>query len=699
MRAPVGTATVLVAPALILLASTLADGLTARQLETGWDSSEALELAALGRRARSTAAARSTRAESYRARATGTVNFFFDRSYTGERILIRADQLALDLYWAPRFGIRQQIVGWRDVETLPTDVRYHLDHLTVLHDDFADHMHFGDGDEVADVLHPLAPGSGTTYSYRMGESLVLLPGPMADSIRVRELIVRPRSEEAAAFVGSLYLDTSSGAIAKADFTFTSPSYDDDNLEYVRVALENGYWSNARWLPRRQTVELRREAEVIDLLGGTVIQTRFEVGPYAFGDSLPSEVWGFPAVTALPEAERESFPFTQEVLAQAMDQGFAEPPSLTNVRLKAGRILAEKQMRAFFPFRAHTPRLSDLVRYNRTEGLYLGAGLALRPLPGMGVRLLTGYSFALGTPSFAVSLEDAPEPTISLRLEWDRMRDIGQVAGIDPTLNSLSVALGLGDGLDLFRVRGVTLSVTDDSRQYGGRHELGLRARFEEHAWAPRQVGSQHPDRSNEAAREHGEPLPVRPGTLVLVDGSWASTLPSRINLELAAQMGNFSGDRFGGATAKADWISDVGFSSRFRLAAQAGALTSLVPPQELFVLGGRGTVPGYPYRSYSGDRYWMAQAEVNLPIRQPWLSLRLATYAGATSLSVARRQGSTSTLPRTHSPIIDSDGVLASVGAGVDLGWHLLRLDLARAIRGGGWEFFLSLNPRLRPWS
>ena len=49
---------------------------------------------------------------------------------------------------------RQRIVGMRDQKVLPTNIKYHLDHLTVVQDDFGDVIRIGDGDEVSTVLHP-----------------------------------------------------------------------------------------------------------------------------------------------------------------------------------------------------------------------------------------------------------------------------------------------------------------------------------------------------------------------------------------------------------------------------------------------------------------------------------------------------------------------------------------------------------------
>ncbi|NIU32194.1 MAG: hypothetical protein GWN82_16220, partial [Gemmatimonadetes bacterium] len=102
---------------------------------------------------------------SYRARALGNVYFFIDRADSAQQVLVKGDQIALDLYWRAPDQTRQWIVGRRDEKVLPTGIRYHLDHLTVVQDDFGDHIRLGDGDEVERVVHPVGPGAEEIYDF------------------------------------------------------------------------------------------------------------------------------------------------------------------------------------------------------------------------------------------------------------------------------------------------------------------------------------------------------------------------------------------------------------------------------------------------------------------------------------------------------------------------------------------------------
>jgi hypothetical protein len=46
----------------------------------------------------------------------------------------------------------------------------------------------------------------------------------------------------------------------------------------------------------------------------------------------------------------------------------------------------------------------------------------------------------------------------------------------------------------------------------------------------------------------------------------------------------------------------------------------------------------------------------------------------------------------------DSDGVRPSVGAGLSFGFDTFRVDVARGLRGGGWEALFSIAREFRSW-
>ncbi|MEO7648224.1 MAG: hypothetical protein ABIV11_08325, partial [Gemmatimonadaceae bacterium] len=91
----------------------------------------------------------------YRAEAHGYVTFLaqLGEGFTEPPKIVKADELALDVYWmAPNLS-KQLIRGRRDTLLLPTDINYHRDHLGIIQNNFPEMIRLGDGDEVRDVPH------------------------------------------------------------------------------------------------------------------------------------------------------------------------------------------------------------------------------------------------------------------------------------------------------------------------------------------------------------------------------------------------------------------------------------------------------------------------------------------------------------------------------------------------------------------
>jgi len=114
-----------------------------------------------------------TALQNYRAEVSG---FVFFSTQIGEGLsepprLIKADQLATEVYWRTPGRSKQIVVAWRDRRYLPTDIDYHRDHLTMVVGNLDDRITVGEGDEVRDVLHPFAPGGASAYQYALGDSI------------------------------------------------------------------------------------------------------------------------------------------------------------------------------------------------------------------------------------------------------------------------------------------------------------------------------------------------------------------------------------------------------------------------------------------------------------------------------------------------------------------------------------------------
>src|SRR5215212_4156022 len=142
---------------------------------------------------------------SYAATAHGYLTFLAQvgEGFPDPPKIVKADELALEVYWrAPNYS-KQWIVGRRDTLLLPTDINYHRDHLGVVQNNFPNIIRLGEGDEVRDVPHPASAAGLAAYDYAIRDSLRMeIPGRVLD---VYEVSVRPKDERSAAAVGAIFI--------------------------------------------------------------------------------------------------------------------------------------------------------------------------------------------------------------------------------------------------------------------------------------------------------------------------------------------------------------------------------------------------------------------------------------------------------------------------------------------------------------
>jgi hypothetical protein len=614
----------------------------------------------------------------YRAEARGHVYFFIDRPNSDERTLVKADQIALEVFWQAPNRTKQRIVGLRDRKVLPTNIRYHLDHLTVVQDDFGDRIRLGDGDEVAAVTHPVAPRAIGVYDYRLADSLSIRYGGGQEEVRVYEVRVRPKDPAGPGFIGSVYLDRATAAIVRMSFTFTPASYVDPHLDYIRISLDNSLWEGRYWLPYRQEAELRREIPQLDFLAGSIIRGRFEIGSYEFNPDLPPAVFLGQGVSALPQEQRESFPFEQGLFDDLEEEGLAPTPSLEEIRAQARQILAGQALSGLRPLRLHFPSVSDVLRYNRAEGMFLGSGVHLRPGPEVLLRLDGGYAVGREKPSILFSAQGEPASIVPVaEAYWDELRTIGPLQAAAPVVSTLGAALRSEDWLDPYFVRGAR--VTLRGAQPGEGPALTLR--FEKHLSAENVLD--------------GDFRPVRPvdeGILGAIDFALPVGLPGGGLGQIEATLGRLGDHDLRSIWARGRW-ENQDRSAPWRLGGEvAGGLSNEgAPIQSLFLLGGRSTLPGYDFHSFAGRAFWLARGVITHPLFHPWLGVRASASFGASYLP------DPSSVPTTWA-VTETGGLRASVALGVSLGWDVLRLDLARGLRDGRWELIFSVDPQFHPW-
>ncbi|MBA3405949.1 MAG: hypothetical protein H0U13_14920, partial [Gemmatimonadaceae bacterium] len=249
----------------------------------------------------------------YQAAAHGYLTFLAQvgEGFTEPPKIVRADELALEVYWSAPNLSKQRIAGRRDTLLLPTDINYHRDHLGIVQNNFPNIIRLGDGDEVQDVPHPLSAVGLGEYDYAIRDSLEIRLGPR--SLNVYEVRVRPKNDRAARAIGAVYIDRESGEVVRMAFSFTRAALKDKDLEDVSVVLENGLIEGRFWLPRRQEIEIRRTGTWLDYPARGIIRGRWEICCYEVNKVLPPSIFTGPEIVLAPRGTPSPFPFKGEIL--------------------------------------------------------------------------------------------------------------------------------------------------------------------------------------------------------------------------------------------------------------------------------------------------------------------------------------------------------------------------------------------------
>ncbi|HEX6372084.1 MAG TPA: hypothetical protein VF006_24385 [Longimicrobium sp.] len=677
--------------AVLALAALAAPGAAAAQ-DGAWNSGRALELIQRAQERRQVALS-DTGMVDYQADARGYIYFYLDRRDTGERSLVKTDQVALDVYWrAPNLS-KQRIVGLRDERNLPTNIRYHEDHLTVVQDNFGDLIRLGDGDEVADVLHPASGAGPAVYDYRLADSTTIrLPGA-EEPVRVYKVQVRPKDASRPAFVGSVYVDRRGGDIVRMEFTFTPVSYVDRQLDYINVLLENGLYKGRFWLPNRQQVELRRQVPELGLPAGGMIRGTMRIGNYRFNQNLSPGLFAGRRVVSVPVAQREAFGFEQPIDAELREAGLSAAGELSDIRREAAALVGRRLLSGLPGTRIDLSSASGTLRYNRAEGLAIGPGIRFTPGERLSLGIRGGYATAAKHAFGEAELWRGALPDrVGIGVYANLPRDVGVGPIGSGAMASLTALLAGYDFTDPYYATGAELRV---DRAVGRGWNGAFRLRAENHESAELAT-----DFSLLGGGSHFRPvMPIDEGELYGATIALRRPVPAEV-----ARSFSFGLSFEGAMTAQEDILSghvrprvDAGYvmrgggGSELTVDASAGAAAGDVPRQQLYLLGGRGTVPGYAFRSYGGDQFAMARATYAAELFRPFIRGRVFAAGGwaGQAGTLDPFQGGV-----VRPPLNLRTGGMVSVGAGLGLLFDIIRIDVARGLGDGGvWEVIVEANP------
>ncbi len=653
-----------------------------------WNSADALSLVRQAVDRREAARADSSLA-SYRTRAHGFVFFLAQvgEGLAGSPRLVKADELDVEVYWQAPDRSKQVILGWRDGRFLPTDINYHRDHLGIVTNDFGDVIRIGEGDEVRDVVHPLSPAGLEAYEFAAGDSLEIRSAQ--GRTVVREVQVRPRSFRLPLVVGTLFLDAETAQLVRFRFSFTPAAYLDRQLEDISIVLENALYDQRYWLPWRQEVEIRRRSTWLDFPARGIIRGRWEIGGYELNLSIPPRVFAGAAIGGLVKPRPDDSTWA-EPLGQSI-AGVATPlnqQDMDALRVEVERIAGSRALGGLSSTRLAAGSVSDLVHVNRVQGLAFGAGAVwgfsesraqLRPSIGYGTsdgRITGGVTLALGRGATQLSLGASR-----------RIRDVSDLPVIAPVTNSLMSQESGDDHGDYVLLNTAGLGVR---RRLSGRTTLGLGVSVEE----SQSVGVS----ASPANGQYRANPSLGTGTrgvarLDLERASGGIAVRRDLQGRLSLEAGEGASDYLR-ATAEGRWVVGLG-SSELLSRAYLGVGTDGLPPHRSFVMGGRGTLLGEPFRAYGGRTAALAHVEWRFEVPLPAVPLgsfastgRRMTVAPFLSAGYADRL-----LPGL--PWAGTAGVRPVAGVALEWFMRLIRVEAGIGLRDGGFGLTVDVH---RDW-
>lgn len=564
------------------------------------------------------------------------------------------------------------------------------------------------------AVHPLAADRDRFYRFSGGDTVTVLRTPTRaiPVVRIRVEPVPEHGTRVVLFNGEIFLDATRGEIVRMRGRMVVEGTPHEGrplwarlsgvvgvafVEFVNVEVDGKYW-----LPAFQRTELEANVPVLGA-GRAVFRLLSHFDDYAVDDTgaaVAADSGGYSArltrrVTWAPPDSLDSF------------HGWARELGAATASVNAADFndLAPDAWR-----NTGAPRLdlvprrpSDIVRYNRVEGLYTGAAMTLqfRSLePGLTAQAFGGWAWTERTPRGGASLSLSRPPWIT-GVRAERMlastNDFGgESAAGNPDLGA---AFGSVDNADYVDRRRALLSAT---RVFGSA----------DHALLTMQLGAGD-DRGEHTRLVHGAfggGAAFRPNRnsldggygLVAVDailhpdvgpGSVKSGVGVSLHYERAS--GGLAWQRAVLSLATRHYWGPVTLTT----SAVGGVVAaSVLPPQQLFELGGMGTLSGYSYKQFAGDRAMLfgSFASYGFPIwRTPhrvWRAysvpglapgIAIGAEGGWTGISSAAARTAVDALGAGWSttPVSQATGsVRASVGVGLTLFSDAFHVGITRPV-------------------
>ena len=674
---------------------------SARASRAGWNDARTRDLVERGteRRARQLA---DTGLTDYRATARGFLTFLAQvgEGFPDPPKIVKADQIAVEVYWrAPMFS-KQLIMGRRDTLLLPTDISYHRDHLGIVQNNFPNIIRLGDGDEVRDVPHPLSREGLAAYDYAISDSLeIQIPDR---TIGVYEVKVRPKDDRTAAAIGAVYLDRADAQVVRMAFSFTRTALKDQQLEDVSIVIENSLIENRFWLPSRQEIEIRRTGSWLDYPARGIIRGRWEICCYRVNAGIPLAFFRGPEIVQAPPSEQRLYPWTGRLLdSLPEDVRAVTDEDVRRVQEEARALVRSEALARTRASSLAARSVSDFVRFNRVEGLALGLGVGRRFGGGISGRLAGRYGFSDHEPKGELTLAWQQASGVGLRLSAFRAyRDAGDEPEVSLVRNTIAAQEFGSDYTDPFDVRGASLTA-DLGARLGLRWQLGAGYEWQEAVEVHARPASGRFEPTLPAARTRGpiaRLVATRPPVLGPLGAEYQGRAELRVGApELRGVRGLEGAGLDGERVAFARLHGTIGVerpaaAGRLVLETGAGIVSDAagLPPQELLRAGGPVTAPGYEFHELSGRI--LARQRVEWRRTIPFPALPLGRYGNTGRSATLAPYVNAAYVARVADGAPRGAGWYPSAGVGLLTLFDLIRVDVARGLRDGRWWFGVDMS-------
>jgi hypothetical protein len=636
----------------------------------------------------------------YRATARGYLTFLaqLGEGFAEPPRILKADQLALEVYWkAPNLS-KQRILGRRDTLLLPTDINYHRDHLGIVQNNFPDAIRLGDGDEVSDVPHPLSRVGLAAYDYAVSDSLRLGFGGRA--VSVYQVKVRPKDDRLPRVIGAVFLETETAQVVRMAFNFTRAAFLDRNLEDLAIVLENGLVETRFWLPRRQEIEIRRTGTWMDYPVRGIIRGRWEIGEYQVNGALPATLFRGPEIVQAPLYEQRRYPWRGRVLdSLPPDVRAVTDADVQRVQAEARALVRAEALRRARGTTVSARGVSDFARVNRVEGFAVGGGVTRRVGAGLSVSGRARYGFDDEQPKGELAVGWQRSPTRGMRLfARSDFREVGDEQEVSPLRNSVAAQEFGTDYTDPYRVQSVGLDV-----QLG--RALGV-------TWRAEAALEDHDSLAVHATPARGRYegtlaiSPLRAGRVSVRLERPTALAFLGTELRVAAELRGMLTERETATVGRAALVAhlecplgQMRLVSHSLLAAAHGSRG--IPAQELVYFGGPTTAPGYEYHELVGAAGLSQRLEWQLPV--PFVALPLGRFGRSPARATLAPFVQIALVGGGHDPVrrtgasagatpVRRAGGYSSVGLGLLTLFDLVRFDVARGLRDGRWSFSVDVS-------